>query len=89
MQIDTLKAARILIGAGFKDDQARALVEALVVPLSARGVTKDHLDEKLDALEDRLALRLAALEQRMIVKVGVMLAAALGLLLALEKALGL
>jgi hypothetical protein len=76
---DTLKYAKTLkdagVGAEQAEAQAVALSEVLEVNLKDL-VTKEHLDAKL-----------ALLEQRMTVRLGTMMAAAVGVGLALAKLL--
>ena len=76
---DTLKYANRLKVSGMAPDQAEAQAQALsdVLEVSLQDlVTKDHLDS-----------RLTQLEQRMIIKLGTMLAVAVGITVALVKLL--
>ncbi len=52
---DTLRAAERLKAAGFTEDQAKALVEAFAQALPLQDlVTREYLDARLQALEERL-----------------------------------
>ena len=63
--IDTLEAANLLKKAGFKQDQAEAMIKALA-PASYGFITKDHLDDKLESLKQHLKGEIKDLENRLI-----------------------
>ena len=64
---DTLKAARRLTDAGFDEEKAGAIVAAFAEDINERIATKDDLHQ---------------LEQRMIIRMGVVATTATGVLLA-------
>lgn len=71
--VDTLKLARRLEAAGFTPSQAAGAAEALAETASgADMVTKDHLDNRLIQLEQRMTIKLGGL---IVVATGVILAA--------------
>ena len=55
---DTLKAARNLRAAGFEEGQAQVLVETLSSGIGDDLVTKAYLDIRFDSLEQRMTLKL-------------------------------
>lgn len=71
MVFDTLQAARELREAGFEEPQADALATVFARSLSQDLVTKPHLQAELRALEQRLTI-----------KFGTMVAAAVAIMLA-------
>jgi len=77
MTLDTLRAARGLEAASFTPEQAEALTKILREREEAtldELVTKEHLDHRLLALEQRLTIRL-----------GVMIGLSIGFVAALVK----
>ncbi len=83
---DTLKFANRLKSAGVSSAHAEAEAEALaeVFDLASRDlVTKEYLDIRLTQLEQRLT----QLEQRMTIKLGALMAGAIGIVAALVKLL--
>ena len=76
--IDTLRASRRLQEAGFEEAQADALVGVLADDLADSVATKSDIA----LLEERLNARIDALEQRMIIRVGGLVALATGLTIA-------
>lgn len=100
--IDTLAYARKLKGAGFSEEQAEALTETLAGILDERLATKQDLleleariearfDAKLDAkiggLRTELLLRIGDLERQLTLRLGAMLAFALGAMATLQAVL--
>ncbi|MDR2012004.1 MAG: CCDC90 family protein [Rhodanobacter sp.] len=87
---DTLKYANTLKAAGIPSEQAEAQAGALsdVLEINLKDlVTKEYLDTRLANLEQRTEARFVQLEQRMTIKLGTMLAAAVGAVVALMKLL--
>jgi hypothetical protein len=84
LTFDTLKYADALESAGFSREQAKlqasALSDVFDVNLKELATKGDlaHLEQRIDA-------KLTLLEQRMTIKLGTMIAAALGVGLALAK----
>ena len=76
--IDTLRASRRLQEAGFEEAQADALVGVLADDLADSVATKSDIA----LLEERLNARINALEQRMIIRLGGLVALATGLIIA-------
>ena len=76
--IDTLRASRRLQEAGFEEAQADALVGVLADDLADSVATKSDIT----LLEERLNARINALEQRMIIRLGGLVALATGLIIA-------
>ena len=76
--IDTLRASRRLQEAGFEEAQADALVGVLADDLADSVATKSDIA----LLEERLNARIDALEQRMIIRLGGLVALATGLIIA-------
>ncbi len=76
--IDTLRASRRLQEAGFEEAQADALVGVLADDLADSVVTKSDVA----LLEERLNARIDAIEQRMIIRLGGLVALATGLIIA-------
>ena len=76
--IDTLRASRRLQEAGFEEAQADALVGVLADDLADSVATKSDIA----LLEERLNARIDALEQRMIIRLGGLVALATGLTIA-------
>ena len=76
--IDTLRASRRLREAGFEEAQADALVGVLADDVSANVATKSDIA----LLEERLSARIDALEQRMMIRLGGLVAVATGLVIA-------
>jgi hypothetical protein len=71
---DTLKLADRLQAGGFTSEQARAAAAAFAeVAVGADLVTKQHLDDRMITLEQRLTIRLGG---TLVIAVGVLLAAA-------------
>lgn len=67
--------------AGFSEQQAEAQTGLLSNLLEQRLVTRDYLDMRLDALEQRILQA----EQRITIRIGGMLVAAVGVLAVLIK----
>jgi len=88
---DTLKYANTLKKAGFPPEQAEAqagaLSEVLEVNLKELATKGDIATVKgdLSAMEQRIDARLMLLEQRMTIKLGMMIFGAVGAALALAK----
>lgn len=83
---DTLKFANRLKSAGVSSAHAEAEAEALaeVFDLTGRDlVTREYLDVRLNQLEQRMT----HLEQRMTIKLGALMAGAIGVVAALVKLL--
>ncbi len=83
---DTLKFANRLKSAGVASAHAEAEAEALaeVFELTGRDlVTREYLDVRLTQLEQRMT----ELEQRMTIKLGALMAGAIGIVAALVKLL--
>ena len=76
--IDTLRASRRLREAGFEEAQADALVGVLADDVSDNVATKSDIA----LLEERLSARVDALEQRMMIRLGGLVAVATGLIIA-------
>ena len=91
VSFDTLRAAtRLQEEAGFSEQQARVLISTIADGMDEHLATKDDiaaldqkLDQRIDALDQKLDLSVAALEhsmaameQRILVRVGSMVAAA-------------
>lgn len=77
---DTLHATHLLREAGFDEKQAESIVHVLF-DAQARLVTRDYFDLKMEFLGKDLQ----AQELRMTMKLGAMLVAAVGILVALLK----
>ena len=97
---DTLKAAtRLQNEAGFNEKQARVLVATLAEGIGENLATKEDvamLRSEMATKEDVAALRgemavlrgeMRELEQRMTIRLGAMIAVAVGIIVALEKLL--
>ncbi len=88
---DTHKFIRRLEQAGMSPEQAEAVSEALKDAVAAADVaTKGDLQllrKDFDALEQRLDAKLVQLEQRLTIRLGTMIAAAVALTAALVKLL--
>jgi len=93
---DTLKLSRQLRErARFDREQAEGLAEALAEAFQEQVATKADilllrqdmslLQRDVTRLEERFEQKLTMLEQRLTIKTGAMLAATIGILLALEK----
>ncbi len=92
---DTLKAALRLREAGFDEEKAGAIVSAFAEDIGERLATKEdirrleermlhleaRLDERVEHLEGRLETTEERLEQRLILRAGIMVTGATGLLL--------
>ena len=77
--IDTLRASRRLREAGFEEAQADALVGVLADDVSENVATKSDIA----LLEERLSARIDALEQRMMIRLGGLVAVATGIIIAI------
>lgn len=80
---DTLAYANKLKSAGVPEKQAEIQAEALAQVIDDTLATK----QDLQAFEERLANRLIALEQRLTIRVGAMLAASIVIVASLVKLL--
>ena len=83
---DTLKFSKRLKDAGVPDKQAEAEAEALseVFEINFKEMATK---EDLKALEERLSDRMTMLEQRMTIKLGALMVAAVGIVAILVKLL--
>jgi hypothetical protein len=83
---DTLKLADRLSAGGFTPEQARAASSALAEAVGGADlVTKDHLDTRIRAIQERfnrVEERITASENRITLRLGSMLVIAVGLLFA-------
>lgn len=70
---DTLAFAKKLKAAGFTEEQAETLAHAQAEVIDERLVTREHLDNRLQALEYRLTIKL-----------GTMIAVGVGFLAAIK-----
>ena len=90
---DTLKAAtRLQNEAGFNEKQARVLVATFAEGIGENLATKEDvaaLRSEMATKEDMAVLRgeMRELEQRMTIRLGAMIAAAVGIIVALDKLL--
>ena len=90
---DTLKAAtRLQNEAGFNEKQARVLVATFAEGIGENLATKEDvaaLRSEMATKEDMAVLRgeMRQLEQRMTIRLGAMIAAAVGIIVALDKLL--
>ena len=90
---DTLKAAtRLQNEAGFNEKQARVLVATFAEGIGENLATKEDvaaLRSEMATKEDVAVLRgeMRELEQRMTIRLGAMIAAAVGIIVALDKLL--
>ena len=90
---DTLKAAtRLQNEAGFNEKQARVLVATFAEGIGENLATKEDvatLRSEMATKEDVAVLRgeMRELEQRMTIRIGAMIAAAVGIIVALDKLL--
>ncbi len=90
---DTLKAAtRLQNEAGFNEKQARVLVATFAEGIGENLATKEDmaaLRNEMATKEDMAVLRseMRQLEQRMTIRLGAMIAAAVGIIVALDKLL--
>ncbi len=81
---DTLKAAKLLKGAGFTEPHAVALVEVLGEATSGL-VTKHYFHTEIQLLKTELQTELQLLKQRMTLRLGRMVFAAAGLIIVVIK----
>ena len=89
MALDTYEAVRALRDAGMREDQARAIV-SLVKQGSGYAqdlVTKRDLEEGLQNLEQRMTAKMTILDQRMTIRLGLMMFAVAGLSIGIAKLL--
>ena len=90
MTMPVLRACRIvevLQGVGFQENQAQAVASLI---RRSRGldqsfITREDLVGSIDSFEQRMIARFALFEQRMTIRLGLMLFAAAGLALAAAK----
>ena len=82
MVFDTLKASRQLQDAGFDETQADALVTAFSGSLSGDLVTNAVLQSELQALEQRLTIRMYTLAGAVAAFLTAVISIATGILLA-------
>ena len=89
---DTLKASQRLRDAGFDEEKAGAIVSAFAEDLGERVATKEdidrleermvHFDERMVQFDERLGTTEERLEQRLVLRMGIMVTAATGVLLS-------
>ena len=87
--LDTYEAVKTLRDAGFQEGQAKVIV-ALVKQGSGIVqdlVTNKELEEKLKILEERAEARMTVLEQRLTIRLGLVMFAAAGLSAGIAKLL--
>lgn len=87
--LDTYEAVKALQDAGVREDQAKVIV-SLVKQGSGYAqdlVTKQDLEEGLQNLEQRMIARMTILEQRMTIRLGLMMFAVAGLSIGIAKLL--
>lgn len=88
---DTLKAAtRLQNEAGFNEKQARVLVATFAEGIGENLATKEDmaaLRSEMEVLREVLRGEMRQLEQRMTIRLGAMIAAAVGIIVALDKLL--
>ncbi len=85
---DTHRAVKDLEEAGFGEAQAEAVVEMIGGAVGENVATKadiETLEREMKALEQRVTAEMKALEQRMIIKLGAIVFAASGVVIALIK----
>lgn len=87
--LDTYEAVKALQDAGVQESQAKAFV-SLVKEGSGVAqdlVTNKDLEEKLKSLEERMNAKFTILEQRMTIRLGLMMFAAAGLSVGIAELL--
>ena len=87
--LDTYEAVKALQDAGVREDQAKAIV-SLVKQGSGYAqdlVTKRDLEEGLQNLEQRMTAKMTILDQRMTIRLGLMMFAVAGLSIGIAKLL--
>ena len=84
LTFNTLDAVHRLRDAGFDERQAEAVVRVLDEAQSSL-VTREHFDAKLETMEARLSTKIESQEQRLIIKLGGIIAVAAGIIIAFMR----
>jgi hypothetical protein len=83
--VDTLEYVKELRAAGVPEQQAEAQAKALSKAVSEQLVSKEHFDYTIDKQNVEFSHRMEQLEQRLTIRMGGMIAAAIAALAAIMR----